>query len=244
MTRLLLILAATLTFLAAQSAAVAAPKRGQKRAYKPAAQRQAAEAQPSQASSQDGEAATPGSGYEQELQAAKEQRDRDLQAAATEETDRRKLERKKQQIFAQYAAIAAALRDKYEASQPADAATATPPGGKKAARAKAAKPGTVAPAGDTARPRERARKGRDPASALADAQQKLDEENARHQAKLDQLNAQLEQAQSAKNEREVRRVQKAIEKENNSYAARKGILERKVQDLGGTTAPAAAPAAP
>lgn len=243
MTRVLATLAIALSVLVVHSAAVAAPRRESKRAYKPASQRQrAADAQPSQAADAaagDAQAPAAGGTYEQELQAAKEQRDKELQAAATEETDRRKLEQKKQKIFAQYAAIAAALRDKYEASQPTDAANAKPPAGKYRTRAKPAAPQAGAPGNDAPKARERGKKGRDPVNALAEAQKNLDEENARHQAKMDQLNTQLEQAQSANNPREVRRVQKAIDKENNSYTARKTILERKVRDLGGTTTPAA-----
>lgn len=233
MTRLLATLAVVLTILVVQSAAVAAPRRGSKRAYKPARQRTA-----------DAQAPAAGGTYEQEMQAAKEKRDKDLEAAASEETDRRKLEKKKQQIFAQYAAIAAALRDKYEASQPADPATAQPRGGKYRAKARTPRPDANAPASEAPKTGERPRKGRDPANALAEAQKSLDEENSRHLAKVEQLNAQLEQAQSANNQRELRRAQKAIEKENNSYNARRKILERKVQDLGGSTAPAPTPAKP
>ena len=43
--------------------------------------------------------------------------------------------------------------------------------------------------------------------------------------------------------KETRKAEKAIEKENNTYTTRKGILERRVKDLGGTIAPPA-PAGP
>src|SRR5215216_966088 len=44
--------------------------------------------------------------YERELQAAKEQRDKELKEAA-KETDRRRFEKRKEEIFARYAAIVA-----------------------------------------------------------------------------------------------------------------------------------------
>jgi hypothetical protein len=99
---------------------------------------------------------------------------------------------------------------------------------------------------DEAAPKSKKRpaRARDSGDALAEAQEKLAEENARHTAKTGQLNAQLQQAQTSDNQREVRRVQKAIEKENNSYNARKLILERRVVDLGGSVAPPPAPATP
>ena len=56
------------------------------------------------------------------------------------------------------------------------------------------------------------------------------------------LHDQLKDAQSSNNVRNVRKFEKAIDKENNSYAARKKILERRVRDLGGTPAPPPVPA--
>jgi hypothetical protein len=212
-----------LVVVAYSPAASAAQADRPRRAYKPSERRQQkAEAQPSQASDPQPEEKTAGTTYEQELEAAKEKRARDLQEAAATETSRRKLEERKSQIFAQYAAIIAALKDKYEAAHgPQD-----PP---------AAKPGKTKPKAG----RQKPAKSRDPAAALAEAQENLDAENARHEAKMDQLNGQLERAESSGNRRSIQRVRKAIDKENNSYNARKAILERRVEDLGGSPTPTA-----
>src|SRR5687767_2271350 len=111
MKRFLAILALALVTLLSQSVVLGAQK---KRAYKPSERRQQrqAEAEPTQAA----DAPAAGGTYEEEIQAAKDKRDRDLEAATQAETDRRKLEDRKAKIFAQYAAIVAALRDKYEQS--------------------------------------------------------------------------------------------------------------------------------
>src|SRR5688572_18394128 len=112
MTRVVATLAVALLMLGVGSTADAA----QKRAYKPAERRaQEAEAQPAQ----DAEPAVAPT-YEEELRVAKEKRDKELQDVAAGETDQRTLEKKKQEIFAQYAAIVAALRDKYAAAHPDD----------------------------------------------------------------------------------------------------------------------------
>ena len=241
MTRVVTMLAAAVMILVAAGAADAAQQRETKRAYKPAERRQQeAEAQ----AAQDAEPAVAGT-YEEELKVAKEKRDKELQDATSAETDQRTLEKKKQEIFAQYAAIVAALKDKYELAH-ADDAESTKPGKNKprtrTARSKNAD--SDAAADDEAKPRKRNAKGRNTPNALAEAQEKLDEENTRHREKLDDLNAQLVKARSSDNQREIRRVEKAIEKENNSYNARKLILERHVVDLGGKIAPPAPPAEP
>lgn len=227
--------------------ASAAPKRD-KRAYKPAQRQQDADAQPSKAAA-DAETTAPDATYEQELQAARDKRDKDLEDASNSDTDRRTLEKRKQEIFAQYAAIVAALRDKYQAAHANDPAPADADAkaGTKPAKGKAGRPRPVDPEvmpDEPSKPgksKSGSKKTRDTADALADAQAKLDEENTRHQAKLDELNDQLKTAESSGNTREVRRVQKSIEKENNSYNARKAILERRVIDLGGKPNPPPAP---
>ena len=249
MTRVAPALAIALMILVGGSTADAAPKREPKRAYKPAERRQSdADAQPSQAAAQEGERLAPVGTYEQELQAAKEKRDQDLADAGAGDADQRTLEKKKQEIFAQYAAIVAALRDKYEAAHADDPATARPPAGKNRPKPKVrSKPTQPDPADAEETPRKkRSDKSRDAAGTLAAAQEDLAEENRRHQSKIDQLNPQLQQAESSGNQREVRRVQKLIEKENNSYNARKVILERRVRELGGspTAPPPAEPANP
>ena len=238
MKRVFGILALALVTLLSQSAVLGAPK---KRAYKPSERRQQADAEPAQAA----DAPAAGGTYEEEVQAAKDKRDRDLEAAAKAETDRRKLEDRKAEIFAQYAAIVAALRDKYEQSVK-DGTTPPPAPARGKARTKAGRqppspdqPAEAPPAKAKERPKKQPKNA---AGSLEDAQEKLDEENKRHQGKLDELNAQLKEAETSGNQREVRRVQKAIEKENNRYNARKVILERKVRDLGGSPAAAPTPA--
>jgi hypothetical protein len=216
---------------------------GKRRAYKPRQKQQAAEAQPAQASAKD-EETTPPAGYEAELQAAKEKRDKELESV-TAETDRRTLEKRKTEIFAQYAAIVAALRDKYYEENPEAAKGQAEAGAKPRPKAGKRDPGTSEPQAAPRKDRAKMPRAQEPES-LADAEQKLDEENARHQAKLDTLNAQLQQAETSGNKRQVRAAQKAIEKENNSYNARRTILERRVKELGGSVggpAPSDAPAA-
>jgi hypothetical protein len=235
-------LTAALAVLVVDSMTLAAPTG----AYKPAQRReQESEGQASKASAEEGDKAAPPATYEQELQAAKEKRDKDLEAASIAGTDQRTLEKKKQEIFAQYAAIVAALRDKYEASL-ADG-TASKPASRYNTKYKT---GRDKGAGDDASSQKDDKKGgkskkkyKDAdADALFEAQERLDEENARHKAKLEQLNADLRQAQSSGDAKETRKADKAIEKENNTYSTRKGILERRVRDLGGTIAPPPAPA--
>jgi hypothetical protein len=216
---------------------------GKRRAYKPRDRQRAAEAQPAQASAKEGDGA-PAAGYEAELQAAKEKRDKELEAASAE-TDRRTLEKRKTEIFAQYAQIVAALRDKYYEENPDAAKQQAEASSKPRPKAGKRDPATAEPQAAPGKDRAKKPRAAEPES-LADAQQKLDEENARHQAKLDALNAQLREAEASSNKRQVRAAQKAIEKENNSYNARRTILERRVKDLGGTLggpAPTDAPAA-
>ena len=241
MKRIVAVLTLALVTVLSPSVVLGAQK---KRAYKPAERRQQrqAEAEPAQAA----DAPAAGGTYEEEVQAAKDKRDRDLEAAAKAETDRRKLEDRKAEIFAQYAAIVAALRDKYEQSVK-DGTTPPPAQAKGKNRTKAGRQPPPAQPEETppAKAKERPTKKQQPkktAGSLEDAQEKLDDENKRHQAKLDELNAQLQQAETSGNQREVRRVQKAIEKENNTYNARKAILERKVRELGGSPAAAPTPA--
>jgi hypothetical protein len=183
-------------------------------------------------------------GFGRELQAARDQRDRDLKEAA-KETDRKRFEKRKADIFAQYASIVAAMRDKYTAASP-------PP--KTAKTSKTAKPATVRPtAGErfsaaarpaapkSKRPPEPTPPAEDPAALLADAQKRLDDENARHGAKLEELNAQLKEAQASENQREIRKAQRAIEKENAAYDAKIKPLQRRVKELGGGRSDAVPP---
>src|SRR5438874_10740530 len=97
-------------------------------AYKPAERRRQEQEKDAQKSKDAQE--PPDTTYEQELQAAKEKRDKDLQDAAANETSPRSLEKRKQEIFAQYAAILAALRDKYQEAHPDDPNGTTQKAGK------------------------------------------------------------------------------------------------------------------
>jgi hypothetical protein len=234
-----------LAVVAAQSATLGAARREPKRAYKPAERRESEE-RASKASAEDDKSAAPATAYEQELQVAKDKRDKDLEALNSDQPDQRTLEKRKQEIFAQYAAIVAALRDKYQASQPDG--TASKPASRYNTRAKG---GRDKKGDDDADVKQDDRKGGKSGSkkknkdadddALAEAQDKLDDENARHAAKLEQLNADLRQAQKSNEIREVRKAEKAIDKENNTYTTRKGILERRVKELGGSITPPAPP---
>ena len=226
-----------------------------RQAYKPAQRRQqtrAAEAAPAvPAGISDPEA------YQKELDAAKEQRDRDLKAAAGE-TDRAKFERRKEEIFARYAAIISEMRDKYAAHQAetGDASQLQPKPGKTSRPGAVRPPGTAtgkkrAPKDEEASPpvaarptakSKRAAKARgDAAGTLADARKRLDEENARHAAAMEPLNKQLADAKSSKNQREIRKAERAIEKENTTYEAKKALLESRVKELGGTVGSPARP---
>jgi len=233
MRRALLVVAVALSFGALQQVAWGAPRKSG--AYKPAVQD--TDAQKS-ADSQDATDAP--KTYEQELQAARDKRDKDLDDAAEKETDARKLNKRKQEILAQYTAILAALRDKYLETHPDDANATNPKQGKSKARSGAYKPANDPSDDDTPtkpeRPKNR-KKVRDPAALLADAQDDLDDENARHQSKLDDLNAQLKEAKSSNKTRDDRKWERAIEKENNTYNSRRIILERRIRDLGGEPRP-------
>jgi hypothetical protein len=240
MTRVVGGLLIALAVMAAHSAAFGAAKREQKRAYKPAERREA-EDRASKASADDDKSA-PATTYEQELQTAKDKRDKDLEALNKDQPDQRTLEKRKQEIFAQYAAIVAALRDKYQASQPEGAASK--PASRYNTKAKGGrdkKAEDVDEKQDDRKGGKAAKKKGKDSDALAEAQEKLDEENARHTAKLEQLNGDLRQAQASNEIREIRRAEKAIEKENNTYGTRKTILERRVKELGGSISPPPAP---
>ena len=99
------------------------------------------------------------------------------------ETDRRKLEDRKAEIFGQYAAIVAALRDKYEQSV-RDGTTPPPAPAKGKARTKAGRQPPPEQSAETppTKAKERPKKQpKNPAGSLEDAQEKLDEENKRHE---------------------------------------------------------------
>ena len=213
--------------------------------------------------------------YQKELDAAKEQRDRDLKEAA-KETDRRKFQKRQEEIMAQYASILAAMRDKYDASKSDDADPAQPttrrpgktsrPVGARAdryttpermstaARKRSvtrdddaiAQPDTEAPAPRSGKSAKAARKrgGDDSGDTLEEAQKRLDDENSRHDSVMEQLNKDLADAQASKNKREIRKAERAIEKENTTYETKKSLLESRVKELGGKleTAPPARPA--
>jgi hypothetical protein len=243
MTRVVGGLLIALAVMAAHSAAFGAAKREQKRAYKPAERREA-EDRASKASADDDKSA-PATTYEQELQTARDKRDKDLDALNKDQPDQRTLEKRKQEIFAQYAAIVAALRDKYQASQPEGAASK--PASRYNTKAKGGRDKKAEDVDEKQDDRKGGKaakkKGKDSdADALAEALEKLHDEDARHTAKLEQLNGDLRRAQASNEVREIRKAEKAIEKENNTYGTRKTILERRVKELGGSITPPPAPA--
>ena len=268
----------TWVVIVAPGASDAAPER----AYKPAQRRederaeQAARKAPPAAAQDTNTPAniTDPEAYQKDLDAAKEQRDRDLKEAANE-TDRKKFAKRKEEIFARYASILAAMREKYEAheAETGDPAQAPPQRPGKVARPGAVKPGSSDRSGTAERPgRPEPRKkavrrddddatadadatprgnakvkrpvrsrGDDATGTLADAQNRLDDENARHDTAMSQLNQDLKDAQAAKKQRDIRKAERAIEKENTTYEAKKVLLESRVKELGGkigTPAPA------
>lgn len=231
----------------AKAQSQAKPRRSDRPAQRRAQQRAAASADP----------AEPADAYAKELQAARDQRDKEL-AEATKETNRRRFEKRKEEIFARYAAIVAAMRDKYEAAH-AEAADGLPPVQPAQRPGTRRRPGAVrpataerpgrpewdkpdAPGAQSPRKNRRTSNPADAGDDPASARQKLEEEVARNHARLQGLNKQLAAAQSAGNKREVRKVQRAIEKENTTFRAKKAILERRVRELGGV--PRKSPAQP
>src|SRR5688500_13855943 len=134
MKRVVAILALALATLLSQSVVLGAQK---KRAYKPSERRQQQQAEGEPAQAADAPAAAPaGTTKEEEAQAPKVKRYKDCEAVAAQETDRRKMEDRKAEIFGQYAAIVAAPRDKYEQSVK-DGTTPPPAQAKGKARTKA-----------------------------------------------------------------------------------------------------------
>jgi hypothetical protein len=259
-----------------------APSPRLRRAYKPAERRQQQDQDqeeavqaarrtpaPAPAPSNDDSSIPPNvtdpEAYKKELDAARDQRDRDLKDAA-KETDRRKFEKRKEEIFARYASIVAAMRDKYEAHQAETGETLQQPQrtGKNSKTA-AVRPGSTDRSGTTERPgrpesrqqrtvrrddadaradsdtsargkakTSRKRAGDDADETLDEAWKRLDDENARHDAATEQLNKQLADAQASKDKREIRKAERAIDKENTAYEAKKSMLESRVKELGGT----------
>ena len=264
----LLLVLTTLALAPAVAQAAQDDQSAPRRAYKPAERREqaqadaAAEAAPAANREQANDdtvvpaGVTDPEAYKRDLKAARDQRDRDLKDAE-KETDRRKFEKRKEQIFTQYAAILAEMREKYVANQ-GDKSAATkqqPKGTKKSGTGRpsvperysrpdtkrksprrdeeVSVPDEAPPARGTAKSAKR-KSGPDDGDTLADAQKRLDDENKRHEAEMEQLNKQLAAAQSSNNRREVRKVERAIEKENNTFETKKSLLERRVRELGGT----------
>jgi hypothetical protein len=242
------------------------------RAYQPA-QRRAQEDQATQAARREAapardDAAVPANvtdpeAYKKELDAAREQRDRDLKEAA-KETDRRKFQKRQEEIFAHYASILAAMKDKYDASHAdADALKQTPPRSGKGGKSVATRSGTSeryatptrtdsrkrgtrsydddvqpdpqppAPKGKKSKTSSRKGGAADAGDALAEAQKRVDDENGRHDSVMEQLNKDLADAQASKKQREIRKAERAVEKENNTYETKKAMLEGRVKELGG-----------
>ena len=170
--------------------------------------------------------------YERELKAAQEQRDRELRDAERE-TDRRAFEKRKAAIFAQYAAILTEMNERYKASG-AD----VPVAGKSAPAKKAKANAPLERPGRPTYPPEPRKKPapwdaeKAPAADPADIQKQLDEETARHESAMADLNRQLRDAQDSGTKREIRKAERAIDKENSEYQSRKTRFEQQLKDLG------------
>ena len=181
---------------------------------------------------------------EQDLQIAREERDREL-AEASKVTDAQAFERRKAEIFARYAEISAAIRRQAEASGNVLPPPPTPPPPVKTTTA--ATTTTATRQKKATNPQKfyntgRVGKTHGRTVDVADLQSKLDDENARHERRLAELNRQLRAAESAGKKNEVRKLQSAIAKENAGYAAKKADLEKRITDAGGTVGKSPAPA--
>ena len=165
------------------------------------------------------------------------------------------MKKQKQEIFSHYAAIVAALKDKYDAAHPEATTDSKQESSRNTPKTKKGRPKTDAddtPDASPATPRKRPKKAPDLSDELAEAQQNLDDEYARHQARLDELNKQLDAARASDPAGDDKRIAKQIEKETTTHGARRLILERRIKALGGTpkppppakTAPPAKPAPP
>ena len=171
---------------------------------------------------------------EQDLKTANEERDREL-AELSKETDRQKFEARKAEILKRYAQISEAIRKQAEASGKVPPTTTTKP-----APTPRPKKTVAQKFYNTGRPA----KTRGATVDVAALQAKLDDENARHDKRLAELNRQLKAAEASAKKNEVRKLQSAISKENSKYEATKADLERRITEAGGTVAksPAAASA--
>ena len=117
MLRVVAVIAFAVTCAAAASSAEAAQKKAYKPAESPAGGQRTAGGH---------QRHCPRHHYEQELEAAREKRDKDLEDAAAQGADRRTLEKKKQAILAKYTTILAAFKDKYDAANADSAAIVHP----------------------------------------------------------------------------------------------------------------------
>ena len=177
--------------------------------------------------------------YDKEVQAANEQRDKDL-AAASKIPDRATYEKRRAEIMAQHMAIMGKIREKYvEAVQ--DGKVQPPPPPPKQTVAKSNRNDTKTKKGGGllasllggGKSSKSGKTSGAQGDGLSDAQAKLDAENQRHTDTLDDLNKQLKAAQASGNKREIRKAERAIEKENAAYEEKKAKLERAVADAGG-----------
>lgn len=152
--------------------------------------------------------------YERDLAAARAQRDADLTAAQSEK-DPAQFEQKKQQVFAKYAALVAALRDKYNAANP----PADQPEASRSAPPAPSSSSSPASAEDGAETLDALKQ------KLAVIEQKLAAEVARHEAKLRDLEQKQEQAADGGRQKQIDKAAKAVEKEKSIHAVKKADLE-------------------
>jgi hypothetical protein len=234
--KLLLIEAVLAAFLAMAAATAPASDASQAKA-----QQKGTAYKPAQPPPATGNATKPSDpeAYDKEVQAANEQRDKDL-AEASKIADRRTFEKRRGEIMAQHLAIMAKLREKYmEAVDEGKVQPPPPPPKQTVAKANRNDTKTKKSGGLLAsllgggKSSKSGKSSGTPGDGLSDAQAKLDAENQRHSDALDDLNKQLKAAQASGNKREIRKAERAIEKENAAYEDKKAKLERAVVDAGG-----------
>lgn len=204
-----------------------APKGASKKKPAAVAERESAPAQPAAAESNVPAPAT-AEELEQRMAEARADRDRQLDEAAVEK-DPARLEEKKRAIFGKYAAIAAAMRDAYAAKQAAAAAAPPAAEANKPAAGAAAEPQAGTSAGGGAE--DAAKKRDDLKQKLAAVEQKLADETARHEAKLQELRQKEQEATAAGKTKPAEKARKSIEKENAGHETKKSVLGAQRFDL-------------
>jgi hypothetical protein len=164
---------------------------------------------------------------DQKLADARDERDRSLEAAA-QEKDPAKVEQKKREVFAKYAAICAALRD---AAAKGDATASPAPDpvpvksksvGKTKSEPAKAEPKAAKPAADSLDTLR---------SKLASINDKLADLASQHDSKLGSLQQKLDDAKDGGKAKAIEKAESAVDKENSAYASKKSDLDSQKSDL-------------